>query len=481
MANGPAPESATRDLLQDQLSTYASDFGFESLSPDAIQATKVRILDTLGALFAGFDAVPSRIARQVARRNFAQQCGATLIGTDDKVCVDMAAFVNATASRFFEINDVYYREGTGRSGGGHPSDFILPIMAASEYVNADGKSFLTAVALAYDVYIKIVDATTIPGFDATNFAALAAAVAIGQVLGLSREQMGHCVSLVTVPNNALNQTRKGEISMWKAAGPGQAGRAAVFAALLARESMEGPSMPFEGDAGWFKHVASNSFSIAGFDPRDTFGVCKTLIKPRPSCAWTISAILAAEKTSPEVSDLSGIARVVVETFRLAKTANGTGEHRWRFATRESADHSIPYVVAAAIKDGVIGAEQFDESHLRDPEIADLVSRVEVIENPDFTRRQEAVPMECWSRVTVEMKDGSRVVGESGGSKGDFYKTMSNAEIEAKVADLTRTSLTQSQTAALFDTVWRLEDIEDVSCIPPLLVVRGGGCASRDDR
>src|SRR5262249_6780219 len=133
------------------------------------------------------------------------------------------------------------------------------------HAGASGRDFIAAIVLAYEVFIRISDVVHCEDFDNTNFCGLASAVAAARLFGLDHEQTAHAISMAVVPNNILRQARLGNITMYKGTVAGVAGRAGVFAAMLARAGMEGPHLPFEGKAGWCDHVARGRFSL------DTFG------------------------------------------------------------------------------------------------------------------------------------------------------------------------------------------------------------------
>src|SRR5258705_4605175 len=102
--------------------------------------------------------------------------------------------------------------------------------------------------------------------------------------------------------------------MFKAAVSGQAGRAGVFAALLARAGMKGPHLPFEGKAGWCEHIARESLSLETMGGNGTpFKISDTQIKPRPSNGGSIASILAAEKVAP-IKNIKNVKRVTVEVY-----------------------------------------------------------------------------------------------------------------------------------------------------------------------
>jgi 2-methylcitrate dehydratase len=275
--------------------------------------------------------------------------------------------------------------------------------------------------------------------------------------------------MAVVPNNALNQARTGHLSMWKAVAAGQAGRAGVFAALLAEAGMKGPHAPFEGKAGWCNHVARKSFSLQTFGGRGTpFKINDTLIKPRASCATTISSILAAEKAGATIADVGAIEKVTVEVYERAKTGMGTGEHHWNPDSRETADHSIPYVVAASIIDKRLTPSSFGDARLWSPELRALLPKIEVVTNDEFTTAYERLPVQHCTRVSVTLRSGERVVGEAGGDKGDLSQAKTDAEIEDKFRALTEGVLGAKRVDAVLDALWNLDSADDVSRIQPML-------------
>lgn len=464
------PESSSQtkqvDSIQAHLSGYASQLRYEDLDATTIHAVKVRVIDTLGALIGGFFGEPCLSARDVAAR-MPQSAGATVIGTRLVTTPDVAAFVNGTTARYVEMNDVYHWPG---SSGGHPSDVLTPVLGVAECRHASGRDLITAVALAYEIYLRMSDVTRTPGFDCANFACMGSALGAGKLLGLSAAQLAECLSMAVVPNNALNQARTGHLSMWKAVAAGQAGRSGVYAALLAEAGMKGPHAPFEGKAGWCNHVAKRNFTLDAFGGRGTpFKIGDTLIKPRSSCATTISSILAAEKPAAQITNVAKIGKVTVEVYERAKTGMGTGEHHWNPDSRETADHSIPYVVAAALIDKRITPQSFGDARLWSAELRELLPKIEVVTNDEFTAAYERVPVEHRTRVTVTLRDGSQCVGMAGGDHGDLSQAKTDAEIEAKFRALAEGVLGARRVSSILDTLWHLDTEEDVAFIPPKLV------------
>ena len=454
------------DSIQQHLTDYAIRLNYDGLSPEAVHAAKARIIDTLGALIAGFFGEPCRIARDLASR-MPNAGGATVIGTRMKTTPDMAAFVNATTARYPELTDSYHGPG---SSHGHASDMITPLLGMSEHANVNGRSFITAVVLAYEVFLRISDVFHNRAFDTTNFCCLGTAVGGAKLFELTADQLAHGISMAIVPNNILRQVRMGEITMFKAAASGQAGRAGVFAALLARAGMEGPHLPFEGKAGWCDHVARERFTLSAMGGAgEPFKILQTQIKMRPSSGETIPCILAAEKIAP-LKDPGAVERVIVEANKYSRDHAGADQEAWNPATREAADHSLPYTVATTLIDGTITLRSFDDAHLSNPTLRSLIRKVEVVENDEFSLAFDRFPVEHRTRITVVTASGERLVAESGGDKDDLSMPRTDAEIEGKFRSLTEDYLGAKRVNSILQTLWHLEDLEHAAAIPAAFVL-----------
>ena len=154
---------------------------------------------------------------------------------------------------------------------------------------------------------------------------------------------------------------------------------------------------------------------------------------------------------------------------MSKDKTGPGEPPWELASREDADHSTPYLVAAALRDGMVTLESFDDSHLLDPELRALMQKVEVVENAAFTQAYERLPQQNHARITVTMNNGQNVTGDAGGDADDLAAPKSAAQIDAKFRGLSEGLLGTRRVDAILARLWALQDVEDMAEIPPLLV------------
>jgi 2-methylcitrate dehydratase len=283
------------------------------------------------------------------------------------------------------------------------------------------------------------------------FVGMASALAIGTLLGLSREQMGHALALALAPNMALYQTRRGEVSGWKGCAAANASRNAVFAAYLARDGFSGPTAVFEGPSGLWDIVGCFDWQVApGW-------ITRTHMKCFPICYHGQSAAWAAFDLRPRVR-AQDIGEIRVETYPAAKLLMANDPTRWAPATQETADHSLPYVVAVSLIDGELTSRQFEAARLADPAIATLMPKVSVDVSAEIAALYpEAAP--C--RVKIRTVAGEIHVAENRYPKGHVKNPMSDAEIEGKFRDLFRAYGSDRSCRDALDGLWRLERLTDI--------------------
>lgn len=451
------------DKIQQRLTDYACGLHYEGLAPEVVHAVKVRVIDTLGALIGGYFGESCAIARNVAAQ-MPDPAGASIIGTRMKTTPDMAAFVNAITACHADVTDSYHWPG---SAHGHPSNLLAPVLAAAEHAQVSGREFITGVALGYEVYLRFSDVCRNPGFDNANFACLGAAVAAGKLLKLSSTQLSHCIAMAAVANNILKQAKTG---MFYTVRAGQAGRAGVYSALLARAGMEGPHQPFEGKAGWCDHVIGKRFALDALGGSGTpFRILHTQIKNRPCVGNMISSVLAAEKAGP-FRDPGQIKQVTVETYKYAKELYEN--YGRRPDSQETAYHCIPYLVAVTLVDGTVSLRSYEPTRLADATLHELMAKIEVVENQEFTSAYDRETAQHRARVTVVTASGETHVGETGGDEDDLSATRTDAQIEEKFRALTDQVLSAQQVNVILHRLWRLEELACVADIPPAFVLGG---------
>ncbi len=444
------------DRYSRMLAEYAAAARWEDLPPQTIHEVKRRVLDSLGVALAAFAEPAPKAARHFAY-HWPVPRGATLWGTAFTAPADVAAFANGVLVRYLDFNDTYLSKEPL-----HPSDVIPALWAVAEWRELAARDFLLSVAVAYEIGVALCDAASLRrwGWDHVNYIGVATAAAAARLLGLSAEAVEHAISLSCVPHAAMRQTRAGELSMWKGAAAANAARNAVFAALLAEAGMTGPYQPFEGEMGFFRQLlGGGGFEEAPLRPlaerQPPHRIRDTYVKYWPVEYHAQSAVDAALQLREEGVDPSRIARVRIATFRAAYEIIAKDPEKWEPKTRETADHSLPYIVLVALLDGRVDRASFARERFTDPAVRQMLREsTELVEDAELTAGYpEGIP----NRVEVWTEDGGHWVREVRYPRGHARNPMTDQEVVDKFRRNVEGLLAPAQAQRLVDAVWHLEE------------------------
>src|SRR5437660_8576788 len=378
---------ATKTLAH-RLAEYACALRFEDLSKDVVHEVKRRVIDSLGCALGAWNEEPCVIARKVAS-DFSDRQGSTIIGTNHKAPPDWAAFANGCCIRYFDYNDTYLSKEPA-----HPSDNISAALAVAESVAATGRELITAIALAYEVQCRFCDAASLRarGWDHVTYGAFSTALASAKLMKLDENKTRHAVNIAGVASAAMRQARVGELSHWKGVAFANAARQGVYSALLARAGMTGPGPIFEGQMGFEKQLGVSLGNLAEkfavpWIPSQTGPasmILNTSIKYWPAEYHSQSAIEAALFLREQIDNLLQIASVVIESHDAAVDIIGSEPEKWKPETRETADHSLPYITAVALIEGEVTEKQFQPERFKDPKIWKFLENVKVERNAELS-------------------------------------------------------------------------------------------------
>ena len=441
------------DKITEKLASYATALRYEQLTPDALRATQKLVLDTLGCAIGGFKSEPAQIARRLAARAKSKP-PARVLGSGELTSIEAAAFANCVMARYLDFNDTFMSQEVA-----HPSDMIPAILAVADAHHASGKEVLLAIATAYEVFAGFADACSLwdKGWDHGLYIGLGVAAGVGQLLRLTREEMGNAIALAATANVPTRQTRSGALTMWKGCAAPAAARSAIYAAELAKEGMHGPSAAFAGRHGVCDQV-TGPIELAAFGGEGVpFAVERSGIKffPTEYHSQVPLGLILKLREKVKVEDIDA---VHVETYHFTFTEIGSEPEKWRPTTRETADHSLPYMLAAALMDGAISVATFSEQRIRDPQLPPLMDRIRISENPEFTRKSPA-SMEC--RIEITTKEGGRYVAAGSYPKGHAKNPLTDAEVEQKFRALCRGMLPEDRCESILKAVWALEGTRDI--------------------
>jgi 2-methylcitrate dehydratase len=453
------------NTIVEQLSTYVAGLRYEDLPQEAVHQAKRLIVDSVGCVLGGYASEPAAIAREMAATVTCSQ-PATVMVAGHRTSPDLAAFANGVMLRFLDFNDGY--TSTGESG--HPSDSIAAVLSVGELMRRSGKEAIAATVLAYEVFCRICDQADLKplGFDHVTVGGIASTAAAARLLGLSAARIAQAFNLAVAANVALYQTRIGNVSMWKGCAYANASRNAVFAAMLAARGMTGPSPVFEGVGGYFKAVARRPFTLPALGGRDhPFKIMECSIKRFPLGLYSQTVVQAALEVREKIRSADEIVEVRIETVTTAVRLMAGDPEKWAPATREAADHSMPYTVAVALVHGEVEERHFGDEFLRNPKLLALTRLVKV-EATEEADRQMPEAMLC--KLTVLMKGGATHGATVKYHKGHWKNPMSDGEVEAKFRKLARGVLQPAHSDRLLAALWKLEDAADAGEIVRLTVV-----------
>lgn len=445
------------DKMVDRLASYAASIEFEEVPNEVVKQTKRLIIDSIGC---GIGATTSDLAEYLHRftGQYSGKPMSTVLGTRLKTSPDLAAFINGTLVRYLDFNDSY-----GGKEVGHPSDNIPVVLAAAEASGASGRDLITGIVLAYEVQSAWIDSFRLRDtgpWDQAVYATISMPLGAGKVMGLKQSQLADALRISVVQGLAFMEARRGHISHWKACAVPNAGRNGVFAAMLAKHGVNGPPAVFEGSHGFFAGATREPVvlePLAGEEGGEkSFRIMKSRIKRFPSGFFSQTAIEGAleAREALDISDGSQVKNVKLSTFRVAVDAMAGDETRWRPKTRETADHSLPFVIACALNYGTVEIKQFDEELLNNPKILALMDKIEV----EFSPECEAMwPEATLNVLTVETKDGLRYTSKVPYHLGHPKRPMSDGAIENKFRSLCQSILTENDQDATLETLWHIEE------------------------
>jgi 2-methylcitrate dehydratase len=396
------------DHISKQLVAFATSFSEADLAGPVVARANELLFDTVACAVAGHASEPARIVAKIAR-NVSCETGATMFGSDRKTSPEIAALANTMMVRTYDYNDAYF---------GHPSDMIPGVLAAGEAARSSGIEVLTGIALAYEIYAAF--ARSAPyhldsWLDQGVFMNVGVALAAGKLWGLDESQLANAASLALVPNLPLGVSRWGALSMMKGCATAFAVRNGVFAALLAREGFTSAPEPYEGIFGL--HHAIGKFDLRlPVDPDGMRVVEMAYVKPIPAENNTIGLL----ELAPEIRAWAPVDAIDTIDIELATglDVHLADDPKYDPKTRESADHSLPYMLARALVDGEITLDSYTTERVADPSIRPLMRKIRVRGNDDMkalmraSRGPEAKPARI--RVVAGGHEFAReILGHSG--------------------------------------------------------------------
>jgi 2-methylcitrate dehydratase len=436
------------DALTRRMADFAGRLSYEQLPPAVVAAARRFLVDTLACAITARDCESVWIGLRLAEGAAPARYPGRIICHDQRSSAESAAFVNTAMIRNLDFNDQY--------PGGHPSDCVGAFLAIAEAANADGRRLISALVIAYELCVRISDATGLryKGWDQGFAVGIGTVAGVGHLLRLPSEQIAEAIAIIAVANIPMRNTRAGELSLWKGAATAFAARNGIFAALLAAEGMTGPDRPFEGKHGLWDLI-TGPFKL---EPLPTEG--GPYRSPDVQLkAWPVEynaqlPVWAALELRSKI-DWRDLAEIDIGTYTFAYTEIGSEPEKWDPKTRETADHSMPYIFAMVLVDGAIGVAAFEESAYRDASIRPLMNKIRVHVDDEVNSMYPGVVA---MKVRARANDGRVIELFHRDPLGHTNNPMKDEDVRTKLTENSEPVLGAEQTAAILDEWWKIADL-----------------------
>jgi len=442
------------DNLTCQIANFAYELKFAQLPQDIVAAATRFMVDSLACAIAAHDCEPAQMGLRLARGAAPLKHPGRIICHGAMSTAETAAFVNTAMIRNLDFNDEY--------PGGHPSDCLGAFLAIAESAQADGKQLIESLVIAYELFLRLSDATHLryKGWDQGFAVGIGVAAGVGHLLNLTREQLAEAIAIIAVANVPMRNTRAGELSLWKGVATAYAARNGMFAALLAGEGMTGADKPFEGKHGLWDLI-TGPFQLT---PLPTEGgpyqAPGTRLKYWPVeyngqlSVW--GALELREKVKwQELRDIE------IGVYTFCYTEIGSEPEKWDPKTRETADHSLPYIFAKVLVDGTISVAAFEESAYRDPSLRPLMSKIRVY----LDHQVDAIyPKTISMKIKATGNDGHVTELWPRDPLGHPNKPMGDEDVRKKFLRIVEPVYGKDKTKTVLERWWKVSEMSESKLI-----------------
>ncbi|MEW5795967.1 MAG: MmgE/PrpD family protein [Candidatus Zixiibacteriota bacterium] len=437
-----------------QIAEFAVGLGYNDLTPEAIHEVKRYLYDSLGCAYGGYHTKDVGILRGIYT-DMGGKPQATLFGFGDKLPAANAALVNSLMIRALDYNDIYWKEDPS-----HPSDIIPAALSVGEMVGASMKEVIVGIVLAYEFEMRLCE-FAVPGvrerkWHHATLTQFVSPIVAGKMLGLTVDQMVHAIGISGCHNHTIGCPTAGKLTMMKNTVDPMAVQAGVVAALMARRGYTGTEAVFEGKEGLmdvFGPKWEKDNLLGGLGTK--FKILECSMKGFPTEALTHTHLTCMLKVIRE----NDIKPEQIETATVTTIARACDilfdPHKYRPESRETADHSLPYCLAAAIVDRQISTASFSEEKLKDPRIWAVIDKIKGEASMEF---EKMFPAKQPSKVVVRTEDGREYSAYLEYPKGDPREPMTEEDLDIKFAGLAEKLLSAERRQNVKDTIFNCEKL-----------------------
>ena len=441
-----------------RMAEFALELQYDDLPSDVIEEVKRFLYDSVGCALGGFNTHDVKAMLEIYS-DMGGKPEATLFGSGEKLPAANATLLNSLMIRALDFNDIYWKEDPS-----HPSDLIPAALAMAERQNSSAKELIVAIVLAYEFEQRLCLFAK-PGvrerkWHHATLTQFVAPIVAGRLLGLDAEQMENAIGISGGHNFTPGAAAAGQLSMMKNTVDPMAVQSGVIAALMAEKGFTGTRAIFEGKEGLMDILGDDwdeEALLGGLG--ESFKILECSMKAFPTEALTHSHITCALKIVRDHDVLpDDIKEIKVTTIARAVDILFDPE-KYNPKSRETADHSLPYVIAAAVVDRKITTDQFSDERIADPKIRSVLPKIVGEASEEF---EKMFPAKQPSKVVITLNDGTAYTEKVDYPKGDPREPMSQDDLDDKFKGLTSLILDDESRRKIKDTIWNLESLNNVS-------------------
>ncbi len=448
----------SKELISGRWAAWAESLTFDQVPAEAVREAKRFLLDTLGCALGGYMQHDVKIALEVLGEH-AGPGNTTVIGTGNKTDPVTSSLLNALMVRCMDYNDIYWKQDPS-----HPSDIIPAALSIGEYRNLGGKDLILGILIGHETEMRLCEAA-FPGirergWHHATLTGFCSPVVAGKLLGLNAEQLQHAIGIGACRHATFGAAVAGKLTMMKNTVSPMATQSGVLAALLAEKGYTGPEHIFEGKEG-LVHCMGPEWKLERLTDRlgESWRILQCGMKAYPTEALTHAPISVTLDLVKE-HDLKPDEIEKVHIRSLARAADILSDpSKYDPRTKETADHSLPYVIAAAIVDRQVGVAQFMPEKIMDPVIRAQLNKIEVAADEEIERLFPELQRVV---VTIHTTDGRKLTRQIDYPKGDPRNRLTDGEIEEKFDSLASPVLSDRARDRVKEAVWNLENLGSIT-------------------
>jgi len=470
-----------------QISEFAVNLKYKDLPENVVHEVKRYLYDSIGCAYGAYQTKDVNIIRNIYKKMKGAK-ESTVIGFGDKLPAVNTTLINSLMIRALDFNDIFWKEDPS-----HPSDIIPAALSVGELVGASMKDVITAIVLAYEFEQRLCE-FAVPGirerrWHHATLTQFVSPIVAGYLLGLSVDQMVNAIGISGSHSHTIGCPTAGKLTMMKNTVDPMAVQAGVLAALMAKEGYTGTEAIFEGKEGFMDcflgwNVKDQKVEPLPMKGREGLGewkwdldkllgnlgqnykILECSMKAFPTEALTHTHISATLKavTSNEIS-YDQIESVTVTT--IARACDILFDpHKYRPESRETADHSLPYCIAAALVDHKITTSSFSEEKLKDQRIWEVIDKIKGEASEEF---EKMFPAKQPSKVVVKTKDGREFLEYLEFPKGDPREPMTIEDLENKFNALSDGLLSKRKQKSVRDMIFKVEKYKATDFMERLVI------------